>query len=102
MAEGIELPAITPDPPKASPGDIQPGAKLHDGLIAKMNMVKVMGLLDIAYQGLRFSYRTDIGLVFHKFQQHVDVRGYTLRELMLKRGWMSYPPLPLHRTQPQG
>lgn len=92
--EGIPLPGITPDPPKADQAEIPPGAKLVDQEIARMNMVKLLGLLDLCYQGMRFSFRTDLSAMFGRFQGHVAAQGYTLRELMLKRGWISYPPVP--------
>jgi hypothetical protein len=92
--EGISLPVVTPDPPKADQAEIPPGAKLVDQEIAKMIMVKVLGLLDLSYQGLRFSFRSDVGAMFARFQGQVLAQGYPLREMMLKRGWISYPPVP--------
>lgn len=101
MDEGITLPEITPDPPRADQAEIPPGAKLRDSQIAKMNMVKVLGLTDLCYQGLRFSFRTDVGAMFARFQSRVDAQGYNLRELMRKRGWVSYPPVLPGSTLPR-
>ena len=94
LAEGISLPAVTPDPARADQAEIPSGARLVDQQIAKMNMVKVLGMIDLCYQAIRFSFRSDISAMFGRFQGHVGAQGYTLRELMLKRGWISYPPLP--------
>lgn len=101
MDEGIILPTVTPDPPKADQSEIPPGAKLADAQIARMNMVKVLGLMDLCYQGVRFSFRSDVSVMFSRFSNHVTAQGYSLRELMLKRGWVSYPPLPTGSAQPR-
>lgn len=95
VKEKIALPEITPDTPKAKAEEIPVGARLRDVQIARMLVVKVQGLLEFAQFGLRFSERTDVGAMFHRFQNQVLAQGYSLRDTMLRRGWMPKTP-PFH------
>lgn len=90
--EGINAPALTTEVSKANERLIPPGAKLTDYQIAQMLVVKVLGLLEWSHRGAIHSLRDDISAMFNTFYNHLLVQGYTLKKLMIKRGWLLVPP----------
>ncbi|HYG59021.1 MAG TPA: DUF3231 family protein [Symbiobacteriaceae bacterium] len=92
LHEGIELPPVTPDKPRADPQQIPVGARLVDEQIANMLVVKVQGLLLFCHEGLSRSLRNDLSTMYYAFQSHVLAQGATLTALMSQRGWLRRPP----------
>lgn len=90
--EGITVPAIGPDVPKADDRAIPPGARFDSDVIGKLIQVMLDGLLERAFQGLRSSYRSDHAAQFMKYMSQIVAQGYTARETGLERGWLPVPP----------
>ncbi|HYF90726.1 MAG TPA: DUF3231 family protein [Symbiobacteriaceae bacterium] len=93
LQEGIALPSITGDKPKADESTIPMGAKLTDAEVANLLVVKLEGMLTVCHTGLIQSLRPDVGRMFYAFQSHLLAQGYTLKQLMQKRGWLRQPPI---------
>lgn len=91
--EGIGLPAVTGDKPRANEMTIPPGAKFTDAEIANLLVVKLEGMLNICHAGIGTALRDDLGLLMLTAYQHVVTQGFTLKKLMRERGWLRIPPL---------
>jgi len=92
LHDGVELPLVTPDKPRANPQQIPVGARLVDEQTANMLVVKVQGLLLFCHEGLSRSLREDLGAMYYAFQSHVLAQGASLAALMSQRGWLRRPP----------
>ncbi|HWI50707.1 MAG TPA: DUF3231 family protein [Symbiobacteriaceae bacterium] len=92
LSEGVALPAITGDKPKADESAIPLGAKLTDAEIANLLVVKLEGMLTVCHTGLIQSIRPDLGRMFYAFQSHLLAQGLSLKNLMQLRGWIRLPP----------
>lgn len=93
LNKGLSLPDITPDKPKADPGQIPVGARFEDPQIANMLVVKIQGLLLFCHEGLARTLQQDLAAMYYTFQSHVLAQGATLTPLMRKRGWLRLPPV---------
>lgn len=91
--EGIMLPPITADKPKADHHLVPPGAKLTDNEVANMFVTKVIGGVTILGQGLIQALRHDVGQMLLSFYLELLKEGFTLKETMRRRGWLKVPPI---------
>jgi hypothetical protein len=92
LNEGVVLPNVTPDSPKADPMEIPAGARFKDEQIANMLVIKIQGLLLFIHEGLTRSLRDDLGAQYAVFQGHLLAQGATLKALLTQRGWLRIPP----------
>jgi hypothetical protein len=92
LNEGLTLPPTTGDRPAANESAIPPGAKLTDMEVANLLVVKLEGMMHVCHAALLQSIRSDIGQMFYAFQSHLLAQGFTLKNLMQKRGWLRLPP----------
>lgn len=92
LNEGMTLPMTTGDKPSANEAAVPPGAKLTDHEIAHLLVVKYEGMLTLCHLGLIQSLRPDLSRMYYAFQSHLLAQGFTLKNLMKKRGWLQIPP----------
>lgn len=92
LHEGLNLPEVTPDHPKADAKQVPVGARFTDEQICNMIVVKVQGLLLFCHEGIARSLRDELGVMFYTFQSHILAQAATMKGLMAQRGWLRLPP----------
>lgn len=100
LHEGISLPNVSRDRPKADPSQIPPGARFSNDDIAQVLVARVQGLLSLCQAGLNQSLRDEVGQMFYNFQNHVLLQGVSLKGMMRKRRWLRVPPPHAHTRAP--
>ncbi|MCR2823179.1 DUF3231 family protein [Lederbergia panacisoli] len=90
--EGIPLPSSPENKPLSDPAAIPFGVKFTDDeLVNTLNMNFVVAA-DLCAAAASQSVRTDIALMFLKFQVDKLCLGLKAKELMQKEGWLKIPP----------
>jgi len=90
--EGITLAPTSPEATNTTPAEIPPGARMPDGQVAQLTVVKVAGLLQYSNLGLLHSLRDDVGAMFYAFHHQVAAHGLMTKKLLGKKGWLRVPP----------
>lgn len=91
-SEGISLPNPTADKPFGDYRYIPEGAKLTDEEAANLMSFNLVIGLTYGMRGLSESIRADVGLIFSKAIIRKMAFSITLKDLMIKRGWIKIPP----------
>ncbi|WP_409300804.1 DUF3231 family protein [Peribacillus sp. SCS-155] len=90
--EGVALPNGPEPRPDSNPNDVPNGVRMTDDEIANSVSIKIAAAVVKCAASQSESIRTDVGLMFLKFQaQHISF-ALTLKALMEKRGWLKVPP----------
>ncbi|WP_108670303.1 DUF3231 family protein [Peribacillus acanthi] len=90
--EGIPLPNTTPEKPFGDYRSIPDGAKFTDEEIANFLAYNLVVGINAATRGLTEAVRTDVGYMFMKYQMMKVTFALTLKELMIRKGWIKIPP----------
>ncbi|WP_373230573.1 DUF3231 family protein [Cohnella sp.] len=90
--EGIPLPDGPQIKPKSDPNAIPMGAKFTDKELANAVAINLAYAASICANSAIQSLRSDVGLMFFKFQADKMMFGTTVKTLMEKRGWLKKPP----------
>jgi hypothetical protein len=90
--EGIPLPETTPQKPVGDYRGIPDGARLTDEEIAHLLSFNLVIGINSACRGMAEAVRPDVAAMFVKYQAMKMTFGLTLKELMIKRGWLLVPP----------
>jgi hypothetical protein len=90
--EEVPLPETTPQKPIGDYRDIPDGAKLTDKEIADLLSYNLVVGIMSACRGITEAVRPDVAMMFAKFQATKITFGLTLKDLMVKRGWLLVPP----------
>jgi hypothetical protein len=90
--EGIPLPSQPEGKPKSDPNAIPLGVKFTDNELANAIAINLVVAADMSAAAASQSLRTDIGLMFLKFQMDKLTIGYKAKALMQKKGWLKIPP----------
>ncbi|MBP1155087.1 MULTISPECIES: DUF3231 family protein [unclassified Paenibacillus] len=90
--EGISLPKSSPEKPIGDYRTIPEGAKMSDEEIANLLAYNLVIGITSAVRGLTESVRADVGMMFAKNQMMKVTYSLTLKDLMVKRGWIKVPP----------
>lgn len=90
--EGVPLSNASEDKPASDPNAIPLGAKFTDNELANTINMNFIIAADMCAAAASQSLRTDVAIMFLKFQ--TDKLSLTLqtKELMLDRGWLKVPP----------
>ena len=90
--EGVTLPNAPEHKPESGPNAIPLGAKFTDDeLVNTLNINFVMAA-DMCATSASQCLRTDVALMFLKFQADKLSLGFKAKELMQKKGWLKIPP----------
>lgn len=90
--EGVPLPSLPEDKPQSDPNAIPLGAKLTDSeLINTVNYNFVIAA-DTCAASASQSLRTDVALMFLKFQTDKLSLGLKSKKIMQDKGWLKVPP----------
>jgi Protein of unknown function (DUF3231) len=92
VKEGIPLSSSSESKPKSNPNNVPLGAKMTDNEIANFVSVKIASNIVMCATNISQSIRSDIGLMWAKFQAEKMVLGMELKTAMRKRGWIKVPP----------
>ncbi|MDY0407103.1 DUF3231 family protein [Virgibacillus sp. 179-BFC.A HS] len=90
--EGVSLPSLPEDKPQSDPAAIPLGTKMTDDEVINTLTINFIAAADMCAASASQSLRTDVGLMFLKFQMDKLSLGYLARDLMQKRGWLKIPP----------
>lgn len=91
-SEGIQHPNPTADKPIGDYRFIPEGAKLTDEEAANLMSFNLVIGSTYAMRGLVESIRADVGMIFSKSIWRKQTFAITLKDLMLKRGWIKIAP----------
>lgn len=90
--EGVSLPSLPETKPKSDPSAIPPGAKLTDDEVINTLEINFVFAADTCAASASQCIRTDVGLMFLKFQADKFSLGFQAKQLMRKKGWLKIPP----------
>ena len=92
IKEGIPLPEVSSQKPKSEGNAVPLGAKLTDDQLANGISFKIAtGIVECAV-GQSQGIRSDLTIIWIRFQSEFLTFGSTLKTLMIKRGWLKVPP----------
>ena len=92
VQEGIPLPEVSSRKPKSEGSAVPLGVKLTDDQLANGISLKVAaGIVECA-TGQSQGIRSDLTIMWIRFQSEFLTFGFTLKTLMIKRGWLKVPP----------
>ncbi|CAM3905678.1 DUF3231 family protein [Marinicrinis lubricantis] len=90
--EHVPLPIVSPEKAVSEYSNTPKDAKLSDEEIANQLSWAILMGIQIGVRGLTESVRADVGALFAKYQMLQMVWGLTMKQLMVKRGWLRVPP----------
>jgi hypothetical protein len=90
--EGVPLPQSTPEKSIGDFRNIPEGAKLSDEEVANLLQFNLVLGINYACRGLTEAVRPDVAAMFAKFQMMKVAYSITLKDLVVKRGWLKQPP----------
>lgn len=90
--EGISLPEMPENKPESNPNEVPLGAKLTDDELINTININFITAADMCAASASQCLRTDVALMFIKFQTDKLSIGLKSRELMKKKGWLKMPP----------
>ncbi|NOV01874.1 DUF3231 family protein [Paenibacillus planticolens] len=91
-AEGVPLTEASPDKPVGDFRHIPEGSKLSDEEIASLLSFNLVLGINYGCRGMTEAVRPDVALMFAKFQMKKLTFAITLKDLLMKRGWLKAPP----------
>lgn len=91
-AEGVPLPEKSRDKPVGDMSHTPEGSKLNDEEIANLLSFNLVLGINYACRGLTESVRPDVAAMFARFQVKKMAFSITLKDLMMRRGWLKAPP----------
>ncbi|NRF92556.1 DUF3231 family protein [Paenibacillus frigoriresistens] len=91
-AEGVPLPEASPDKPIGDFRNIPEGSKLSDEEIASLHTFNIVLGINYASRGMTESVRPDVAAMFAKFQIKKFTYSITLKDLLMRKGWLKIPP----------
>lgn len=92
LQEGVPIPPVSEMKPVSDPNSVPLGVKLTDNEIANALSVKMVANYLTCASGAVQAVRSDVGMMFAKFQAEKLQFGASLKTLMRKRGWLKVPP----------
>jgi hypothetical protein len=92
LKEGIPLPDTSEKKPVSDPNSVPLGVKATDSEIANLISAKIATNIVMCATNNSQSVRSDIGLIWMRFQSEKSVLGMELKTKMKERGWLKIPP----------
>src|SRR5690625_196638 len=90
--EGVPLAHISEDKPESDPNAIPLGAKFSNNEICNTININFIVAVEMCSAFTVESIRTDVGLMFLKFQIDKLSLALKAKELMQEKGWLKMPP----------
>ncbi|MDU0205138.1 MULTISPECIES: DUF3231 family protein [Paenibacillus] len=90
--EGIPMPEASPDKPVGDFRHIPVGSKLSDEEIASLLSFNLVLGINYGCRGLTEAVRPDVAALFAKFQMKKIIFSLTLKDLLMRKGWLKAPP----------
>lgn len=90
--EGIPLTDQPQSKSKVDPKTVPVGARFTDKELANALSINFVIASDMLAASASQSLRTDVGIMFLKFQTDKSILGFKMKNLMLQRGWLKIPP----------
>src|SRR5699024_3389104 len=90
--EGVPLPEMPEHKPKSSSEDIPLGVKFTDDELVNTLNINFVTAADLCAVAASQSIRSDVALLFLKYQADKLSLGLKAKELMKKKGWLKIPP----------
>lgn len=90
--EGVTLPDPPVEKPVSDPKAIPLGAKFTDDELANTLTINFVYAADMCATAASQCLRTDVGLMFIRFQIDKLSLGFKARNLMKRKGWLKTPP----------
>ncbi|WP_017185802.1 DUF3231 family protein [Alkalibacillus haloalkaliphilus] len=90
--EGIPLASSPAHKPISDPKSVPVGARMTDDELMNTLTINFVYAGDMCAASASQCLRTDLGLMFLKFQIDKFALGFSAKELMRKRGWLKVPP----------
>lgn len=92
LQEGIPLSETPEDKPQSDPAAVPLGAKFTDNELSNIININFVIAANMCALSTTESLRTDVAMMFLKFQTDKLSLGLKARELMLEKGWLKIPP----------
>ena len=92
VQEGVTLPTSPEKKPESDPNAIPLGAKFTDNELVNTINLNFVTAADMCAASASECLRTDLALMFIKFQAEKLSLGLKAKELMKKKGWLKTPP----------
>src|SRR5699024_2006902 len=92
IKEGVNLPPSPESKPNSDPNAIPQGVKFTNDELVKTHNINFVSAADMCAAAASTCLRTDIGLMFLKFQTDKLSLGFKAKELMQKKGWLKVTP----------
>ncbi|MEN1968565.1 DUF3231 family protein [Lentibacillus sp. N15] len=90
--EGVSLPDMPEHKPESNPNDVPLGAKLTDNEIANTININFVVAADMCAGAASQSLRTDVAIMFLRYQIDKLSLGLKFKDLMQQKGWLKIPP----------
>lgn len=90
--EGVTIPVSPEDKPYSDPSAIPVGARFTDDELVNTININFVAAADMCAAAASQCLRTDVGVMFIKFQTEKLALGFKAKELMQKKGWLKTPP----------
>lgn len=90
--EGVTIPTSPEKKPESNPSAIPLGAKFTDDELVNTINLNFIIAADMCAASASQCLRTDVALMFLKFQTEKLSLGLKAKELMQKKGWLKTPP----------
>ncbi|QKY68422.1 DUF3231 family protein [Lentibacillus sp. CBA3610] len=90
--EGVGMPSSPESKPYSDPSAIPIGTKFTDFELANTININFVAAADMCAAAASQCLRTDLGLMFIKFQTEKLSLGYKAKDLMKQKGWLITPP----------
>lgn len=92
VQEGVPLPNSPEKKPESDPNAIPLGAKFTDNELVNTINLNFVIAADMCAASASDSLRTDLAIMFIKFQTEKLSLGLKAKELMQRKGWLKIPP----------
>ncbi|WP_079529527.1 DUF3231 family protein [Halobacillus hunanensis] len=90
--EGVPLSDTPEAKPKSDPSAVPLGTKFTDNELANTININFVAAADMYAASASQSLRTDVAMMFLKFQTDKLSLGLKMKELMQTKGWLKVPP----------
>ncbi|MEC0231222.1 DUF3231 family protein [Paenibacillus alba] len=92
QAEGVPLTEPAPDKPIGDFRNMPEGSRMSDEEIASLLSFNLVLGMNYACRGMTEAVRPDVAAMFVKFQMKKLTFAITLKDLLIRRGWLKAPP----------
>ncbi|RKD25159.1 hypothetical protein BEP19_04515 [Ammoniphilus oxalaticus] len=91
LSEGVELPKKPVEKPQLKMS-VPAGGKMTDEEVANLVMFNLVWAINFCGRGLTEAVRQDVATLFVKAIVQKAGFSVTLKQLLMEKGWLTYPP----------